>query len=178
MRGSIRHRSEERAGVWEYIVDVGLGAAQRCTVCKKRFWAARRPLEGCPSCGGPLKETEERRREIKAGFQTRKECQAQMNRLLVSVEQQSYTAPTKLTVRQYLTKEWLPAVKATIRPSTYNSYVQHVDCQIVPYIGSLQLAKLTAAQGNANRRRRGSSSQSSHWQTTAPRLLRWTWLWD
>jgi integrase len=72
-----------------------------------------------------------------------------MNKLLVSVEQQSYTPPTKMTVRQYLTKEWLPAVKATIRPSTYNSYVQHVEQHIVPYLGSLQLAKLSAAQVNA-----------------------------
>ncbi|MGO8684176.1 MAG: hypothetical protein ACLQUT_06310, partial [Thermoleophilia bacterium] len=79
MRGSIRHRGEERAGSWEYIVDVGLAAAQRCTICNRRFWVARRPLDVCPSCGGPLKETEERRRETKAGFQTRKECQAQMN---------------------------------------------------------------------------------------------------
>ncbi len=54
-----------------------------------------------------------------------------------------------MTVKEYLTKEWLPAVKATIRPSTYNSYVQHVDYHIVPHIGALKLAKLTGSQVNA-----------------------------
>ena len=149
MRGSIRHRGEERAGSWEFIADVGMAAAQRCRDCNRRFWTARRPLENCPKCGGELRETEERRRETKAGFATQKECQAAMNKLLVAVEQQTYQAPTKATVRQYLTKEWLPAVKATIRPSTYNSYVQHVECHIAPHIGSVKLQKLSGSQVNA-----------------------------
>ena len=52
-------------------------------------------------------------------------------------------------MREYLTKEWLPAVKATIRPTTYNSYVQHVECHIVPHIGSVKLQKLTGSRVNA-----------------------------
>ena len=72
-----------------------------------------------------------------------------MNKLLVAVEQHSYTTLTKASVREYLTKEWLPAVKATIRPSTYNCYVQHVECHIVPHIGSVKLVKLTGSQVNA-----------------------------
>ncbi len=147
MRGHVRKRGEP--GSWEYIVDVGLAAAQRCEACNKRLWIERRPRESCPKCGGALKETEERRRETKAGFATQKECQAAMNKLLVAVEQQTYAAPTKASVREYLTKEWLPAVKATIRPSTYNSYVQHVECHIAPHIGSVKLAKLTGSQVNA-----------------------------
>ena len=86
MRGSVRHRGEERAGSWEYIVDIGLAAAQRCAVCNKRLWIERRPLQSCPKCDGELRETEERRRETKAGFATRKECVAAMNKLLVAVE--------------------------------------------------------------------------------------------
>ena len=54
MRGSIRHRGEERAGSWEYIVDIGMAAAQRCQGCNKRFWVERRPKETCPKCGGEL----------------------------------------------------------------------------------------------------------------------------
>jgi integrase len=147
MRGHIRKRGEP--GTWEYIVDVGLAAAQRCESCKRRFWIERRPKGSCPKCGAALTETEERRRETKAGFATQKECQQAMNKLLVAVEQQSYAVPTKASVREYLTKEWLPAVKATIRPSTYNSYVQHVECHITPHIGSVKLAKLTGSQVNA-----------------------------
>jgi integrase len=147
MRGHVRKRGEP--GSWEYIVDIGLAAAQRCEVCNKRLWVERRPKASCPKCGSTLKETEERRRETKSGFATQKECQGEMNKLLVKVEQHNYTAPTKASVREYLTKEWLPAVKATIRPSTYNSYVQHVDCHIVPHIGTVKLQKLSGSQVNA-----------------------------
>ena len=149
MRGHVRKRGEERFGSWEYIVDIGLAAAQRCEGCNKRFWIERRPREKCPKCGGALTETEERRRETKAGFATQKECQAAMNKLLVAVGEQNYSVPTKASVREYLTKEWLPAVKSTIRPSTYNSYVQHVDCHVVPHIGTVKLQKLSGSQVNA-----------------------------
>jgi integrase len=40
-------------------------------------------------------------------------------------------------------------VKATIRPSTYNAYVQHVECHIVPHIGTVKLQKLSGSQVNA-----------------------------
>jgi len=149
MRGHVRHRGESPSGSWEYIVDVGLAAAQRCEGCGKRFWIERRPKAKCPKCGGTLDETEERRRETKAGFPTQKECQAAMNKLLVAVEQHNYSAPTKASVKEYLTKEWLPAVKATIRPSTYNAYVQHVECHVVPHIGTVKLQKLSGSQVNA-----------------------------
>ena len=137
MRGSVRRRGDP--GSWEYIVDVGLAAAQRCPNCNKRFWIERRPKDDCPGCGGRLIETEERRRQTKAGFSTRKACLAEMNTLLVAVEKQNYQAPTKASVREYLTGEWLPAVKATIRPSTYNSYVQHVECHIVPHLSLIHI---------------------------------------
>jgi hypothetical protein len=96
--------------------------------------SATLPKDTCHVCGGKLAETEERRRQTKAGFSTRKECLAAMNKLLVAVEERRYRAPTKATVREYLVKEWLPAIKATIRPSTYYSNVQHVECHIVPHI--------------------------------------------
>ena len=146
MRGHVRRRSPVS---WEFIADIGLAAAERCQSCNKRFWVERRPKTTCPACGGRLIETEERRRQTMAGFETRKECAAAMNKLLVAVEEQSFVAPTKLSVREFLTREWLPAVEATIRPTTYRSYVQHVNAHIVPHIGSVKLQKLSGAQVNA-----------------------------
>jgi integrase len=146
MRGHMRRRSPVS---WEFIADIGLAAAQRCRSCNKRFWIERRPKNACPSCGGRLVETEERRRQTRAGFKTRKECAVAMNKLLVSVEEQTFVASTKLSVREFLTKEWLPAVEATIRPTTYRSYCQHVNAHIVPHIGSVKLQKLSGAQANA-----------------------------
>jgi len=62
--------------------------------------------------------------------------------------QQTFVAPTKATVKEYLKNEWLPAAKSTVRESTYNSYVQHVDCHVVPFIGTVKLQKITGATLN------------------------------
>jgi integrase len=149
VRGHIRHRGDERTGSWEYIADTGMALAQRCQDCNKRFWVERKPKERCPRCGGELLETEERRRAIKGGFRTQKECEAAMNKILTAVEESTYIAPTKVNVREYLKKEWLPAIKSTVRPTTYYSYVQHVDFHIVPHIGSIKLTDLSGARINA-----------------------------
>jgi len=145
MQGHIRKRGRQS---YEYSVDVGTAAAQRCQDCGRRFWVERKARPACPRCGGSLVESEERRRTTKAGFTTRKECAQAMNRLLVAVAEQSFIATTKLTVREYLRQEWLPAAMSTVRPSTYNSYVQHVDCHVVPFIGTVQLQKLSGATLN------------------------------
>jgi integrase len=145
MQGHIRQRSKHS---WEYIADIGMAAAERCQECGKRFWIERRPKGVCPKCGGRLIETEERRRATKAGFATRKEAQAALSKLLVSVEEKSYVAPSKLSLREYLIKEWLPAIEATIRPSTFRSYKQHVECHICPHLGAVQLQKLCGSQIN------------------------------
>jgi predicted RNA-binding Zn-ribbon protein involved in translation (DUF1610 family) len=144
MRGSVRHRGSS----WEFNCDIGAAAAQRCQSCGRRSWIERKPRESCPRCGGRLVETEERRRAIKGGFPTRKECLAAMNKLMVAVEEQTFVAPTKASVKEYLKNEWLPAAKSTIRESTYNSYVQHVDCHVVPFIGTVKLQKVTGATLN------------------------------
>jgi integrase/predicted RNA-binding Zn-ribbon protein involved in translation (DUF1610 family) len=145
MQGHIRKRGRS----WEYIVDIGLAAAQRCEACNKRVWIERRPKESCPKCGGQLLETEERRRAVKGGFTSQKDCQAAANKVLTAVAEQSFIAPSKVTVRTYLLKEWLPAIRSTIRPSTYYSYVQHIECHIVPHIGNGKLQALSGAQINA-----------------------------
>jgi integrase len=146
MQGHIRKRGR---GSWEYIIDIGPHPAQRCSACYHRFWVERRPKAECPRCGGRLAETEERRRQTKAGFATRKEAQVAMNKTLVAVEEHTYVAPTHLTLREYLTKEWLPAIESTIRPSTFRSYKQHVECHICPHIGFVRMQKLSGAQINA-----------------------------
>ncbi len=148
MRGSIRHRGEERAGSWEYIVDVGIARAQRCQSCGKRFWVKRKPKDACPACGGELVETEERRRQTKGGYATRRACQAAMAKLLVAVEEHSNVTPTRLIVRDYLLKHWLPAIEGTIRPTTYAGYVTACEQHIIPQLGSWQLQRLTGGTLN------------------------------
>ena len=146
MQGHIRRRS---SGSWEYTIDLGRAQAQRCQGCGKRFWVERRPKESCPRCGGELTEADERRRETRGGFPTRREAQTAMSKVAVAVAEQVHVTNSRVILREYLTREWLPAIEHTIRPTTYNSYVAHVGCHISPALGSVQLQKLSAAQINA-----------------------------
>ncbi len=146
MQGHIRRRG---SGAWEHTIDLGRSQAQRCQTCGKRYWVERRPKETCPRCGGELTTADERRRETAGGFTTRREAQAAMSKVAVAVTEQVHVASSRLTVREYLTREWLPAIEHTIRPTTYRSYVAHVECHILPTLGSLQLQKLAPAQINA-----------------------------
>jgi integrase len=57
--------------------------------------------------------------------------------------------PTRITVREYLLKEWLPTIKGTSRPTTYAIYEMHVEGHIVPALGSLQLDRVSAQAINA-----------------------------
>ena len=146
MRGHIRRRGDP--GSWEYIIDVGMATAERCSVCSTRFWTERKPKPCCPKCGGELREVEERRRKTQAGFATRKEAEAAMCKVMSAVEERSYVVPTRITVREYLLREWLPAIRGTVRPTTFASYATHVEGHIVPALGSLQLSRVSAQSIN------------------------------
>ena len=110
LQGHIRRRGP--SGSWEYILDVGRYGAQRCQGCGRRFWIERRPKEVCPACGGELRETEERRRETKGGFASRKDCQAALTRKLTTLAEHTYVLPSRLSLREFLPKVWLPASRA------------------------------------------------------------------
>ncbi|MGO8684688.1 MAG: FYDLN acid domain-containing protein, partial [Thermoleophilia bacterium] len=134
MRGHIRKRGDP--GSYEYIVDVGMAVAQRCQSCGRRFWLERKPKEHCPKCGGELTDSEERRRKTQAGFATRKEAETAMNKVMTAVAEQSYVVTSRISLREYLLKEWLPAIKGTLRPTTYASYQMHVSGHIIPALGA------------------------------------------
>ena len=46
-------------------------------------------------------------------------------------------------------KEWLPAIRPTIRPTTFASYEGHVELHLIPALGQIPLQQLSAAQLNA-----------------------------
>ena len=94
-------------------------------------------------------ETEERRRAIKGGYATRRECEAALAKVLAALETQSFTPPTKVTVKAFLLAEWLPTVKGSLRPTTYSSYAMLTREHIIPRLGALQLQKLSPAAINA-----------------------------
>jgi len=148
LQGHIRRRAP--AGSWEYILDVGRFGAQRCRGCGQRFWIERRPKELCPACGGELRETEERRRETKGGFACRKDCQAALTGKLTTLAEHTYVLPSRLSLREFLTKVWLPAIESGVRATTLSGYRMLVEQHLVPQLGAVQLQNLNAAQINAH----------------------------
>ena len=139
MRGHIRRRGDP--GSWEYIIDVGMATAQRCQSCGTRFWMERKPKPACPKCGGELLETEERRRKTQAGFATRKDAEAAMCKVMTRGRGAQLRRAHPDHRAGVPAREWLPAIKGTVRPTTFASYATHVEGHIVPALGSLQLSR-------------------------------------
>lgn len=90
----------------------------------------------------------ERRQRSKGGFATRRAAQAFLTDQLSRLDSGAYAAPSKLTVAEYLTAEWLPAVRGTLRPLSVLKYEQVIRLHIVPRIGATRLQALSAGHLN------------------------------
>jgi hypothetical protein len=67
-------------------------------------------------------EQGKRRQRSKGGFATRREAQAFLTDVLSRLGDGSYAAPSKTTLAEFLTGEWLPAVEGTLRPLSATQY--------------------------------------------------------
>jgi integrase len=93
-------------------------------------------------------ERGKRRQKWHSGFATKREAEATLTRLLGHLQTGTYVAPTRMTVGIYLTAEWLPAIRHTIRPVTFESYERGCRNHLVPRLGDIALQRLIAAQVN------------------------------
>jgi integrase len=95
---------------------------------------------------GKPKRKQTRRR----GFKTRKDAQAELTKQLTDLRQQTYVAPKRQTVSEFLTTTWLPAIEHTIKPSTFESYRRNVRLHVAGRpIGRRQLQDLDGSDLNA-----------------------------
>jgi integrase len=93
--------------------------------------------------------TAKRRRKWIGGFRRRKDAERALTSTLQSLDKNTYVDPTKQTLTDFVTTEWLPAIKATVRHSTWDSYRRNLQNHVLPDLGGVALAKLTPAQLNA-----------------------------
>jgi integrase len=93
-------------------------------------------------------ENGRRRQRSKGGFHTRREAQRFLTDVLARLGDGSYAQPSKMTVRDYLEQEWLPAVESTVRPLTFTQYGSVVRLRILPTLGNLRLQQLTGGHLN------------------------------
>ncbi|MBN1460107.1 MAG: site-specific integrase [Armatimonadetes bacterium] len=143
MRGHIKKR-----GTWQFVVDLGAQPLQRCPACRKRYWGEHGRLRSCPKCHGPLEDRIERRQEFHTGYQTKKEAENELAQVLAAVASGLHIERSRMLLADYLRDEWLPAIRPTVRPTTFSSYETHVERHIIPKLGSLQLQQITGVQIN------------------------------
>jgi integrase len=93
-------------------------------------------------------EHRRRRQRSKGGFPTRRDAQHFLTDMLARVGDGSYAQPSKQTLGDYLTREWLPAIESTVRPLTFTQYRSVVRIRIVPTLGHLRLQALTGGHVN------------------------------
>ncbi len=87
--------------------------------------------------------TGKRRQKWHSGFVTKREAERKLSDLLTRLDRGEYVEPSKLTVSEYLTERWLPAIRRRVRPSTFGSYERNVRGHIVRHVGHLPLQQLT-----------------------------------
>ena len=111
-----------------------------------------------------------RRQKWHSGYRTKKEAERALTEMLASLDAGTYLEPSKQTLSEFA-REWLVAIKPTIRPSTHHSYSRNLTLHVLPQLGSVQLRRIDAgtlnslyaallADGRKNYARGGLSARS------------------
>ena len=92
--------------------------------------------------------TGRRRREWHSGYGTKRDAEAARVEILSRVQRNEYVSPSSVTLAAFLEAEWLPAIRASVRPSTFTSY--ELNCRrVTERLGTTPLQRLTPAALNA-----------------------------
>jgi len=87
--------------------------------------------------------TGKRRQVMRRGFPTKKAAQAALTEALAEHQRGERVEPTRMTVGQYLTDQWLPMRRSQVKATTWSSYSDVIHGRIVPMIGGLPLQAIT-----------------------------------
>jgi len=126
------------------VIDLGRDVpCQQCETCRRRYWLDRKRLARCERCAGTLVSTTGRRQQWHKGYATRRDAERARIELLGRVDRGAYVAPSKQTLADYLRDEWLPAKKATLKPTTLASYEMQIDAYVAASeIGAVALSAI------------------------------------
>jgi len=119
MNGRVFQRRRGKGLPWSYVVDAGRDQSGR------------------------------RKQRMKGGFRTKADAERALRELLHSLDTASYVEPSKRGVGQYLVEEWLPAIRSTVKPTTFDQYRMLIVAHVQPRIGDIGLQALTPAHLNA-----------------------------
>lgn len=97
--------------------------------------------------GPPDPATGARRQKWEGGFPTRKAAQAALNDALARISRGGYVEPSQQTVREFAA-DWHATIAPTVKATTLEQYGRYLRLHIVPNIGGVRLAQVTAADLN------------------------------
>lgn len=132
---------------------------KRCTKCPARA-QYRDGDRRCPKCGastytwyftvdvGADAATGKRKRKKAGGFATKREAEKALTEVVSKVNRHQYVDGSKLTVREFLVQEWLPAMEMAIEASTWTGYTEYVHRYVLDRIGHVALRDLKAPKLN------------------------------
>jgi integrase len=104
-----------------------------------------------------------------SGFKSKTAAKRAATRLQNALDTGSYVEPSRVTLGDYLTREWLPGLEHELRPSTVSLYRTNIRAYVVAELGHVALARLTrddlkkfyAKMRTSGRRRGGGLSERS-----------------
>jgi integrase len=82
-----------------------------------------------------------RKQLTKGGFRTRRAAQVWLTEQTGRLDRGEYIAPAKVTYGEFLAT-WLPGIRGTVRPSTYESYERMIRVHALPRLGGVPLQRL------------------------------------
>jgi integrase len=89
-----------------------------------------------------------RKQKSKGGFKTKRDAERAFAEFRDQVRTGTYVPRSKGTFGEFLSNEWLPAISASVRPTTLDHYEQNIRVHVLPTIGSLRLHDVSAARLN------------------------------
>jgi len=114
----------------------------RGTVIKRgKSWAVVVEVGRDPNTG-------KRVRKWHSGYRTKRDAERARIEILSRLDHGTYVSPDRRTVGSYLEGDWLPAVKARLKASTWDSYSRNIRLHISPELGPIPLQALTATRLN------------------------------
>jgi integrase len=113
----------------------------------------------------------ERRQEFHTGYESKKEAEQELAKVLAALATGFHIEPSKMLLSDFLRTEWLPAIRVTVRPTTFSSYETHVERHIIPRVGMLPLQQVTGGQINLLYARL-LSEPDSHGRLLSPATVR------
>jgi integrase len=84
-----------------------------------------------------------RRQQTKGGFATKREAERALRVVEQAIDTDSFVAPTRETLSDFLVKQWLPAMAPpTLRGTTWTEYRRKITSHVIPHLGNLPLQAL------------------------------------